>query len=162
MTTFFRFVQVFALGTWVGAVIYLSFVVAPAAFGVIASRDQAGALVGLALGRLHILGCIAGAAYLLAAAGQARSLGAILKPAALAVILMLALTIFSQWGVTSRMAQLRMRMGSVDSTPRENPLRQEFDRLHRLSVRIEGTVLLAGLVALVLTVRNPAWAAASS
>ena len=31
-----RFIQVFALGTWVGSIIYLSFVVAPGAFGVYA------------------------------------------------------------------------------------------------------------------------------
>ncbi len=156
MTTFFRFVEVFALGTWVGAVIYLSFVVAPGAFGVLGNRDQAGALVGFVLGRLHILGCIAGSLYLLAAMARARSLAAVVKPAALAVILMLALTIVSQWGVTSRLASLRMQMGSVDATPRENPLRVEFDKLHQMSVRLEGTVLLAGLVALFLTVRNQA------
>jgi uncharacterized membrane protein len=154
MTTFFRFLEVFALGTWLGAVIYLSFVVAPGAFGVLGNRDQAGALVGFVLGRLHILGCIAGAVYLVAAAGRARSLAALAKPAALIVILMLVLTIVSQWGVTARLANLRMQMGSVDATPHDNPLRVEFDKLHQASVRIEGSVLLLGLVALFLTVRN--------
>jgi uncharacterized membrane protein len=154
MASFFRFLEVFALGTWVGGIIYLSFVVAPGAFSALASRDQAGALVGLVLAKLHILGCIAGAVYLAAAVARSRSLAALARPAALAAILMLILTIASQWWVSPRMARLRMEMGSVDTTPRENPLRAEFDRLHRVSVRLEGSVLLLGLAALFLTVRN--------
>jgi uncharacterized membrane protein len=55
MSSVLRFVQVFALGTWLGAIIYLSFVVAPGAFATLGSRDQAGAFVGMALGRLHHL-----------------------------------------------------------------------------------------------------------
>ena len=35
-------------------------------------------------------------------------------------------------------------MVSVDATPRDNPLRVEFDRLHQMSVRIEGAVPLLG------------------
>jgi hypothetical protein len=45
-------------------------------------------------------------------------------------------------------------MVSVDATPRENPLRVEFDRLHQMSVQIESVVLLLGLAGLFLTVRN--------
>ena len=42
MTSTLRFIEIFALGTWVGSIIFLSFVVAPGAFGVFGSRDQAG------------------------------------------------------------------------------------------------------------------------
>jgi hypothetical protein len=44
----------------------------------------------------------------------------------------------------------------VDATPKDNPLRAEFDRLHQTSVRMEVTVLLIGIAALFLTVRNAA------
>jgi hypothetical protein len=67
---------------------------------------------------------------------------------------MLALTIVSQHVVTSRLAALRTEMGSVDATPRENPLRVEFDKLHRVSVQLEGATLLVGIVTLYLTVRR--------
>jgi hypothetical protein len=70
------------------------------------------------------------------------------------VILMLALTSVSQTRVTPRLAELRTEMVSVDATPKDNPLRVEFDRLHQASVRIEVTVLLIGIAALFLTVRN--------
>jgi uncharacterized membrane protein len=154
MNTILRFLEVFALGTWLGGILYLSFAVAPGAFGTLGSRDQAGALVGLVLSRLHVFGVIAGVVYLVAALALARSLAALARPAALAVILMVVLTAASQWGVSTRMAALRTEMGSVDRTPVESPLRAEFDRLHKISVRLEGSILLLGIAALFLSVRE--------
>jgi uncharacterized membrane protein len=154
MTSILRSVQVFAVGTWLGAIIYLSFVVAPGAFATLGSRDQAGAFVGMALGRLHDLGVIAALIYLGAGLGLAGSIKRLAQPAALAVIAMLLLTVASQHIITPRMAELRKQMISVDATPRDHPLRFEFDRLHRWSVRIEGSVLLIGIAALFFTVRG--------
>jgi uncharacterized membrane protein len=154
MTNILRFVQVFALGTWVGSIIYLSFVVAPGAFGVLQSRDQAGAMVGYSLARLHYLGMIAAVLYLVASLALAPSLKTFLQPAMLGVILMFALTGLSQTQVTPRLAELRTEMVSVDATPKDNPSRVEFDRLHRVSVRIEVVVLVLGIAALFCTVRS--------
>ncbi len=111
--------------------------------------------VGIALGRLHHLGVIAGLLYLVATLCLARSPKVFLQPAVVAVIAMLAFTIISQHHVAPRMAQLRTEMVSVDATPPSNPLRAEFDRLHKVSVRLEGSVLLLGLIALFLTARAP-------
>ena len=69
------------------------------------------------------------------------------------VILMLLLTLASQRFVIPRMAELRGQMGSVEATPASDPRRAEFDRLHGISVDLEGGVLVIGLVALYLTVR---------
>jgi uncharacterized membrane protein len=154
MTNILRFVQVFALGTWVGSIIYLSFVVAPGAFGILQSRDQAGLMVGYSLARLHYLGVVAAVLYLLAGLVLAPSLKTFLQPAMIGVVLMLALTLVSQTRVTPRLAELRTEMVLVDATPKDNPLRVEFDRLHQTSVRIEATVLLIGIAALFLTVRG--------
>ncbi len=154
MTSTLRFIEILALGTWVGGIIFLSFVVAPGAFGVLGSRDQAGTMVGFALGRLHWIGIVAGLIYLLALVVERHSIAAIARPAAILVVLMIALTFYSQKFVTSRLAGLRREMVSVDATPRDNPLRVEFDRLHQWSVRIEGAVLLLGLSGLFLTVRG--------
>ncbi len=154
MASTLRFFEILALGTWVGGIIFLSFVVAPGAFGVLGSRDQAGTMVGFALGRLHWIGIVAGLIYVVALVVERRSIAAIARPAAILVVLMIALTFYSQKFVTSRLGGLRREMVSVDATPRDNPLRVEFDSLHQWSVRIEGTVLLLGLAGLFLTVRN--------
>ena len=156
MNQVLRFLQVFALGTWVGAIVYFAAVVTRGAFAVLPNADLAGALVGVTIKGLHGLGIIAAVIYLLASLVLGRSVRALAEPAALGVILMLVLTLASQRIVLPRMDALRARMGSVDATTRENPLRVEFDRLHRVSVQIESGVLLVGLAALFLTVRGGA------
>ncbi len=163
MTTIARFLQVFALGTWVGSIVFLSFVVAPGAFATLPTRDQAGAVVGMALARLHVLGYVAGAVYLVVTAFRGHSAAALARPAVLVVVLMLALTLVSQQWVSPRLASLRVEMGSVhgeqgrtmDRTLADHPLRVEFNHLHQLSVLLETCVLLLGVAALFLTLRNP-------
>jgi hypothetical protein len=44
----------------------------------------------------------------------------------------------------------------MDALRAGDPLRVSFDRLHRLSVRLEVGVLLAGIAAMVFTSRPPA------
>jgi hypothetical protein len=149
-----RFSQFFALGTWVGAILYFSFVVAPGAFRTLPNLDQAGALVGYLIGRLHVIGIVLGVIYLVAATLAAKSARGLGSGDSLCVALMVILTAISQYGVVARMEALRFEMGSVQAAPLDSPLRMAFDRLHGVSVWLEGIVLLAGLVALYLTARN--------
>jgi hypothetical protein len=154
MTSTLRFLQMLALGAWLGAIIYFAAVVTRDAFAVLPNRDDAGVLVGSTLGGLHGMGVIAAVIYLGASLGLARSLRALVRPAAIGVILMLLLTLASQRIVMPRMAVLRTEMVSVESTPSTAARRAEFDRLHAMSVDLEVGVLLIGLVALFLTVRR--------
>ena len=154
MSHFLRFVRVLALGAWVGAIIYFAAVVTQGAFAVLPNRDEAGLLVGFTLGGLHLMGVIAAAVFVAASVALTKSLRAFVEPAVLGVILMAALTIASQSYVLPRMAVLRSQMGSVDATPASDPRRAEFDRLHRISVDIEGGVLIIGLISLFLAVRR--------
>jgi uncharacterized membrane protein len=156
MNSVLKFVQVFALGTWIGSIMYLSFIVAPGAFATLKDREQAGALVGYSLSRLHLVGMILGLLYLVTAFVLVRAVKDLVNPAILGVALMIALTAFSQTKITSRMHELRVQMVSVDATPKDNPLRVEFDHLHEWSVRLEVAVLLIGIASLFFTVRDPA------
>ena len=156
MSTVLRSLEFLCLSLWLGGDIFLSLVVAPGAFAVLPGRDLAGSMVGYALGRLHILGIICGVVFFAARLARTRSFASFAAPVALSVVLMLALTVASQYGVTTRLARLRSEMGSVQNTPADNPLRREFDRLHRLSVQLEGGVLLAGLAALYFLTREAA------
>jgi uncharacterized membrane protein len=157
MTSVLRFLQVFALGTWLGSIFYFSAAVAPSAFRVLQNQDQAGLVIEFTLRRLHTLGVVAGLLFLFASALMALSSAGAGKRLMLPVIgvtIMLVLTIVSQHVVIRRMNQLRTEMVSVMATPKDSPLRIEFDRLHGVSVRLEGATLLIGLVSLFLTVSN--------
>ena len=156
MSTVLRAIEFLGLSIWLGSDVFLSFVVAPGAFSVLASRDQAGAIVGYSLGRMHWMGIICGAVILLVRVLRTRSFGSLVAPAAMCVALMILLTVISQAVVSPKMAVLRVQMGSVEATRAGSPLLAEFGRLHSISVGLESGVLLAGMAAMFLTVREAA------
>ena len=85
---FFRAVEFLALSIWLGSDVFLSFVVAPGAFSVLAGRDQAGAIVGYSLTRMHWMGVICGVLLLLVRVARTRTVASLAAPAALCVLLM--------------------------------------------------------------------------
>jgi Domain of unknown function (DUF4149) len=154
MKSFWRFLQVLALGGWVGAIVYFAAVVTVGAFAVLPNQDLAGGIVGYTIGGLHDFGIAAAVIYLVAAIALRRSVRELARPAAIGVELMLGLTLGSQRIVIPRMDALRARMGSVQATAATNPLRVRFERLHGISVDLEVAILVIGLIALFLTVRE--------
>ncbi len=154
MGVFLRAIEFLGLSIWLGSDVFLSFVVAPGAFSVLATRDQAGAMVGYSLGRMHWIGIACGLVILLVRVLRIRSLTALVAPAALCVVLMIILTVISQVAVSPKMAVLRVQMGSIQATSAGSPLLAEFARLHTISVGLESGVLLAGFAALFFMVRD--------
>jgi len=154
MSTFLRTIEFLSLSLWLGSDVFLSFVVAPGAFRILGSRDQAGAIVGYSLTRMHLAGIACGIVLLLARLIRTRTFANFLTPAALCVVLMIALTAISQFTVSAKMAALRVQMGSIQATAADSPLLAEFSRSHRISVSLESGVLLAGFAAMFLMVRE--------
>ncbi|HVH59642.1 MAG TPA: DUF4149 domain-containing protein [Candidatus Sulfotelmatobacter sp.] len=142
------------MSLWLGSDVFLSFVVAPGAFRILSSRDQAGAMVGYALGAMHIGGIICGLVLILARLARTKTLSSLAAPAALCVVAMIALTAISEFTVSPKMAALRAQMGSIQATAADSPLLVQFARLHRVSVSLESAVLLAGIAAMYLMVRE--------
>jgi hypothetical protein len=70
------------------------------------------------------------------------------------VLLMLILTLISQFVITPRMQTLRAEMGTIDTVPIGDSRRVEFNRLHGWSTRVEGGVLLLGISVTALTARR--------
>jgi uncharacterized membrane protein len=154
MFNFLRTLEFLALSLWLGSDVFLSLVVAPGAFRILASRDQAGAIVGYGLWWMHMIGAVCGVVLLVARMVRVRSIPASVSPVTLCVLLMIGLTVVSQHAVSPRMATLRVQMGSIEATAEGNPLLAEFGRLHRVSVSLESVVLLAGLACMYFMVRE--------
>jgi hypothetical protein len=144
------------LGLWLGSDVFLSFVVAPGAFTVLMSRDQAGAMVGYSLTRMHMAGLLCGLLFLVVRLLRMRTLASFTAPAALLIVFMIAITAISQFAVSKRMAALRTQMGSIQAPSASNPLLVQFNHLHRVSVALESGVLLAGIVTAFFLVRESA------
>ena len=65
----------------------------------------------------------------------------------LIVLVMLIITGYSHFSVLPRMETDRLSLGgSVDTAAADAPARLHFNRLHGLSVKLEGTVLIGGLL----------------
>jgi len=153
--SFLRYLMVLSLVVWLGGLIFFAFAVAPAAFAVLPTRHLAGNVVGRTLGALHWMGIISGVIFLASSLlysyvtrGTPRAFAA----RNILIVLMLVLTVVSQFGIIPRMDTLRASLGEIDSVPANNPSRMQFDALHVWSTRLEGGVLLLGLVAVYLTV----------
>ena len=158
MATWLRFFEVASLGVWVGAAFFVGVLLAPGAFALLPTRELAGSVVGMALVRLHWLACACGLIYIFARLAMSRSGEVLWKGAPILVVVMLILTLASHHIITPRLQGLRAQMaaehGSIDATPKDNPLRQQFGALHGVSSVAALLGLLLGTTALFLTIRN--------
>jgi len=152
--TFLRTLEFLGLSLWLGSDVFLSFVVAPGAFRILAGRDQAGAMVGFGLWWMHMIGAVCGTVILVARLARTRTFASLATPAALCVVLMIILTVVSQHAVSPKMVALRVQMGSIQATAADSRLLVEFGKLHRISVSLESGVLLAGLACMFLMVKE--------
>jgi uncharacterized membrane protein len=154
MSFFLRFLMLLSLVVWVGGLIFFAFVLAPTAFQVLPDTHLAGNVVGRALGKLHWIAIVSGIVFLFSSLLYGRISDDSAHAFAMRHVLicmMLALTLFSQFWIIPRMDSLRARVGDFASVPLNDPVRVQFDALHVWSTRVEGTVLLLGLVVIYLT-----------
>ena len=150
MQTFVRALRLYAMVAWVGGLAFFAFVVAPVAFGSLASAHEAGLVVGGTLRVLHGIGLMGGVLFCLAtgwlwmrAMASAR-VG--FRRELVLTGLMLVVTAYSQFRILPAMEVDRaLAGGGVEAVSIDNAARVDFERLHRLSERLEGLVLFCGL-----------------
>lgn len=148
--TILRTLMLLALIVWIGGIIFFAFVLAPALFSLL-SVNQAGNVVSRSLAALHWMGILSAVVFLVCSLLYSLSKHARPRPFALVnvfVMLMLALTLISQFGITPRMRTLRPQIEASTEA------RNEFDHLHGWSTRTEGSVLFLGLGVVILTARR--------
>jgi uncharacterized membrane protein len=153
--SFLRYLMLLSLVVWIGGLVFFAFVLAPTAFQVLPDTHLAGNLVGRALGKLHWIAIASGLVFLLCSLIYSRLVDGTVHAFSLRhvlIVLMLGLTLVSQFGIIPRMDTLRAQVGNFAAVAIDNPARVEFDALHVWSTRVEGAILLLGLVVVYLTV----------
>ena len=151
-----RFFMLLSLVVWLGGLIFFAFVEAPTVFmpGLLPTRHMAGSIVGRSLDLLHYMAMASGVVFLITSATYSRiTTGSahFLAGRHIVIVLMLLLTIVSQFAISPRMRAIRKQVEVIDNVPLDNPLRAEFDRLHVWSEKFEKGVFVLGLIALYLT-----------
>lgn len=152
--SFLRYLMLLSLVVWIGGLIFFAFVLAPTAFQVLPTTHLAGNVVGRALGKLHWIAIFSGIVFLASSLVYSRLTDGdahVFAVRHILLCLMLGLTFFSQFWIIPRMDTLRARVADFGAVPIDNPTRVEFDALHVWSTRVEGAVLLLGLIAVYLT-----------
>jgi hypothetical protein len=143
-----------SLIVWLGGLIFFAFVLAPTVFSVLPTRHLAGNVVARSLSSLHWIGIISGIVFLASSmtySQLSKGTPRLFAARHVLIALMLVLTLISQFNIMPRMDVLRASIGEIDSVPIDNPVRMQFDALHVWSTRVEGGVLLLGLVVVYLT-----------
>jgi hypothetical protein len=161
MKVLLRSLLYLALIVWLGAEIFFPVVAAITFQTLRPDTHTAGTIVGQLLRILHGMGIISSLVVLallaLAPAYGMYKPNAVLAPMIL-VVLSLALTVYSQFGITPAMERDRMAAGgAIDTGDSSNPITVHFNQLHNRSERVEGTVMILGVVTVVLI----AWAESS-
>lgn len=151
---FLRFLMLLSLVVWIGGLTFFAFVLAPTAFQVLPNTHLAGNVVGRALGKLHWLAIFSGIIFLISSLLYSRitqGSAHVFAARHVLMVIMLALTLFSQFWIIPRMDTLRSTVADFAAIPLSDPARVQFDALHVWSTRVEGAVLLLGLVAVYAT-----------
>jgi len=154
--SFLRFLMLLSLVAWIGGLMFFAFVLAPTVFapGVLPNAHLAGNIVGRALAKLHWIAIVSAVVFLASSLLYSRLAEGTLQVFALRhvlICLMLGLALLSQFWIIPRMDTLRASVSDFATISPDNPARAQFDALHVWSTRVEGAVLLLGLIAIYLT-----------
>ena len=154
MKTLFRTILYLCCIVWLGAEIFFP-VVAAFTFGTLSpDTHTAGIIVGGLLHILHNVGMIS-AIVAIALLALTPAWG-IYKPrealsAIALLVVMFALTAYSQFAITTTMEKDRIAAGGdINRAAPENPARIDFQRLHLRSEHVEEVILFAGLLVVAL------------
>jgi hypothetical protein len=143
------FLYLVAIACWLGGIVFFSFFTTPAIFGSL-PKAEAGLAIRTLFPRYYLLGYVAGTISLLLAIYFTATRDVKIWWGATAVALALALGLTFYAGVVIRPRVNAIRSVAEEANP--DPIRRaEFDKLHRLSVVLNGCVLLLNLAAILGT-----------
>jgi hypothetical protein len=147
---------------WLGAAVFFSAVVAPAAFSVLRSfqianaSEIAGAIVNRSLSAINVSGFVIALVALLVGLmvrGGSQRIWFLLE--LLALIVMAFMTAVGQWVIATRIRALRSALSvPVDHLAMTDPQRVNFNSLHRYSVIALSVAIIAALIASLVFTRN--------
>jgi len=162
MEKILRALRLLAMVAWVGGLAFFAFVLAPIAFQRLSSPHETGLVVGGTLRILHWIGLIGGSVFCVATAllwlrAEVPARAGFAAETALTLV-MLAVTAYSQFSILPAMEQDRaLAGGEIETASMTNPARQDFERLHTLSERLEGIVFFCGLGVVLFLARESQW-----
>ena len=164
MTSLLNNLRLLLIAAWLGAAIFFSAVVAPAAFQV--SRgfnlpnpgEVAGALVNRTLGVINISGFVISTLLIVLTLLLKKSYKVSSFVAQLVLLTVVAVSAaMGEWVIAARMRQLRHAMAiPIEQVASGDPMRVAFQALHGYSVAALSIAIIAALIAFIFMARRAA------
>jgi uncharacterized membrane protein len=156
MTQGVKWLYVLTLAVWIGSIVFFSFAVAPTVFKTLKPEDAA-ALIRRIFSKYYLIGIVCAAVDIVCIGLMLADHSFAKWPAILSLLLLAGMGATDVWlrqGVMPHMNDLRDRRAALESSgnPPDEELDREWKALHRLSVQMNGVVLLCGLVLIFLMV----------
>jgi len=134
-----------SVACWLGGTSLFTFVLTPAIFKSF-NRDLAGRIVGVLFPGYFkwgfVCGVIALVTIFMSSTVRCRTIAVVI------IAVMLAITAVQTWVIEPRAAALKKVIPSFETTPKEDPLRVQFRKLHGISV-VGNLVVIGGNIALI-------------
>lgn len=135
-----------AISLWLGGAALFTFVLTPVLFRS-EPRDVAARIVGLFFPGYFRWGVACGIVAIicrLALGGKGTT------PAAVIIALMLSLASFQAFYIEPKAAEIKKQIPSFETTPKEDPMRRQFSKLHGVSAVCNLSVIVGGVVLVIL------------
>ena len=150
-----KWMHFLALALWIGGIIFLAMIAAPAIHTSMASKAIAGDIVGRILKRFNVAELACCAVLILTSfavyhfiPGYSRLLSYMM----LAVFLMGLITAFYVFSLTPKMHALKEKVPTLEMLSSGHAVKEEFDRLHHLYVKLMSLNLVLGMGVLYVSV----------
>ena len=141
LMNFIHFVYILSLVGWVGIIIIFSFFIAPIIFKLL-DREKAGEVVGVIFPKYYFLGYVCAVMTLLSLLVSTQEL---FGPKQILLFIMIVGWFYAGLVVSPKSRNLKALRQSASSAEEKESCEVKFKKVHSLAVKLNGTVLLAGL-----------------
>ncbi len=135
-----------AVSCWLGGAALFTFLLTPILFSSY-SRDMAGGIVGVLFPGYFRWGLACGVLALIC---QSINRGRFAMVSAVIITVMLALTSIQAFVLEPRAVEVKRSIASFETTPKDDPYRAQFRKLHGISMAANLAVIAGGAVLILL------------
>jgi len=141
LMNFIHFVYILSLVGWIGSIVFFSFFTSPVIFKLL-DREKAGEVVGVIFPKYYFLGYVCAVMTLLSLLVSTQEL---FGPKQILLFIMIVGWFYVGLVVSPKSRNLKALRQSASSTEEKELYEVKFKKVHSLAVKLNGTVLLAGL-----------------
>ena len=141
LTSLVHFIYILSLVFWVGSIVFFSFLTAPVIFKLL-DREKAGEVVGVIFPRYYFFGYVCAVMALFSLLISTQEL---FGSKQILLFIMIAGWFYAGLVVSPKSRNLKALRQSASSAEEKELYEVKFKKVHSLAVKLNGTVLLAGL-----------------